>query len=77
MQKILKHLIIGVLSICLVSTTAIADVNGPANPDVGCHKIIKKKIVRKHPIQHNNTHPANNATGEVCISCIGSASPHQ
>lgn len=74
MQRILKQLIIGALSICLISTTAIADVNGPANPDVGCHKIIKKKIIRKHPIQHRNTHPA---TGSVCISCIGSARAQQ
>lgn len=75
MQKILKQLLIGILSICLITTSAIADVNGTTSP--ACHKIIKKKVIRKHPVNRNNTHPANKSSSEVCISCIGSAGPHQ
>ncbi len=71
----MKQLIIGILSLCLITTTAIADVNDTTSP--GCHKIIKKKVIRKHPVRRNNTHPANNSSGEVCISCIGSVGAHQ
>ena len=71
MKKIFNLLMIGSLSLFLISTTVSADINAgtPSTTSGGCAHPVKKKIIRKHKKNLNANH---SATGKVCISCIGS-----
>jgi len=77
MRYLFKKILIVGISILLVSSTTLADTNVSTSPqsitDTSSNNQVKKKIIRKHPIQHKKrVSPQGSSTGKVCISCIGS-----
>lgn len=73
MKNVFKQLLIGSISLLLISSTTLANANGctPQNgASAACGYQVKKKIIKRHP--KKRVSPQGSSTGKVCISCIGS-----